>query len=157
MGKTKKGKGTKWMLVTDGEGTPIGMHLDSATRSEVRLAETTLQSIRVPRRIGRPRTRPSRLVADRAYDSRAFRRYLRRRGIGICILTRRRPSSWRSRRGRPVVARSEEYAQRWIVERTFAWLGNYRRLLIRWERLAHMYEGLFTLAVILLCLNRLLK
>ena len=145
------------MLVTDGEGIPIGTHLESATRSEVRLAETTLQSIRVARRMRRPRTRPSRLIADRAYDSRAFRRYLRRRGIGMCIPARRRPTSWRSRRGRPVVARPQEYAQRWIVERTFAWLGNYRRLLIRSERLAHMYEGFFTLAVILLCLNRLLK
>ncbi|MDQ3521378.1 MAG: transposase [Gemmatimonadota bacterium] len=74
------------MLVVDGSGIPIGFHLDSASKAEVRSAESTLRSIRVPRSgRGRPRTRPTLLTADRAYDSRDFRRYLRRRGIRACI------------------------------------------------------------------------
>ena len=158
VGLTRKGKGTKWMLVVDGSGIPIGFHLDSAGKAEVRLAEQTLRSIRVPRSgRGRPRIRPQHLTADRAYDSRAFRQYLHRRGIGVCIPARRRPAGWTPRRGRPIVARSEHYARRWIVERTFAWLGSLRRLLIRWEHLLHLYQGFFTVALVLLCLRRLLK
>src|SRR5258706_2239135 len=85
VGLTKKGKGTKWMLVIDGNGLPLGFHLDSANTAEVRLAEATLDTITVPRPRGRPRQRPEKLVADRAYDSRAFRAGLRRRGMGMGI------------------------------------------------------------------------
>jgi hypothetical protein len=108
VGLTKKGKGTKWMLVIDGNGLPLGFHLDSANTVEVRLAEATLDTIAVARPRGRPRQRPEMLVADRAYDSCAFRAALRRRGTGMCIPPKRRPARWRPKRGRPVVARSED-------------------------------------------------
>ncbi len=44
VGLMKKGKGTKWMLVVDVNGLPLGFHLDSANRAEVRLAEQTLDT-----------------------------------------------------------------------------------------------------------------
>lgn len=72
VGLTKKGKGTNWMLVVDGNGLPLGFHLDSATTAEVTLAEQTFDTIRVPHPRGRPRQRPTKLVADRAYDSHGF-------------------------------------------------------------------------------------
>jgi transposase len=129
--------------------------LDSATTAEVKLAEQTLDTISVTRPRGRPRRRPEKLVADRGYDSSEFRRALRRRGIPMCIPPKRRPASWRAKRGRPVLARREDYRKRYTVERSFAWLGNYRRLLIRWERLFSVYRDFFAVAVMLLCVRRL--
>jgi hypothetical protein len=84
------------MVVADGHGLPIGLHVDSAQPNESLLAELTLATVKVPQRRGRPRTRPQELVADRAYDSRAFRQRLRQRGIKPTIPTfvrrhRRRP------------------------------------------------------------------
>jgi len=151
VGLTKKGKGTKWMLVIDGNGLPLGFHLESANTAEIRLAEATLDTIAVPRPRGRPRQRPEKLVADRVYDSSAFRAALRRRGMGMCIPPKRRPAKWRPKRGRPVVARSEDYRCRYKVERSFAWLGNFRRLLIRWEHCCDVYRGFFAVAVMLVC------
>jgi hypothetical protein len=116
VGLTKKGKGTKWMLVVDGNGGPLGFHLDSATRAEVRLAEQTLQTVRVAQVRGRPKQRPRKLVADRGYDSSAFRAALRRWGIRMCIPAKRRPKRWRPKRGRPVVARQDDYRLRYTVE-----------------------------------------
>jgi transposase len=142
------------MLVVEGNGLPIGFHLDSANCAEVQLAERTLDTIRVSHRHGRPKQRPEKLVADRGYDSQAFRATLRRRGIGMCIPPKRRPATWRAKRGRPVVARKEDYRQRYTVERSFAWLGNFRRLLIRWERLFSVYRSGFAFAVMLLCMRR---
>jgi transposase len=155
VGLTKKGKGTKWMLVIDGNGLPLGFHLDSANTAEVRLAEQTLDTISVGRSHGRPRRRPDKLVADRAYDSSAFRAVLRRRGIGMCIPPKRRPARWRPKRGRPVVARTEEYRCRYKVERSFAWLGTFRRLLIRWEHCFGVYRSFFAVAVTAFCVRRL--
>ena len=51
----------------------------------------------------------------------------------------------------------EAWAPQWKVERTVAWLGNYRRILIRWERLLGVYEGFMTLVVMVLCVNRLAR
>lgn len=155
VGLTKKGKGTKWMLVTDGHGLPLGFHLDSANRAEVRLAQQTLDTIKVARPHGRPKQRPEKLVADRGYDTYAFRRALRGRGIRMCIPPKRRPKNWKAKRGRPVVVRKDDYRQRYTVERSFAWLGNFRRLLIRWEHHAGLYQGFFTVALALICVKRL--
>jgi transposase len=154
VGLTRKGKGTKWMLVVDGHGLALGFHLASANQAEVRLAEQTLASIRVPRSRGRPKQRPAKLVADRGYDSAAFCHALRRRGMAMCIPPKRRPASWRAKRGRPVVAQKEAYRLRFTVERSFAWLGAYRRLLIRWERLFVVYRSFFVVALLRVCLRR---
>jgi hypothetical protein len=97
---------------------------------------------------------PERLVADRGYDSRVFRRMLRGRGIRMCIPPKRRPAQWKSKRGRPVVACKNDTQLRFTVERSFAWLGNFRRRLIRWERLFTVYRRWFTVALLLLCLRR---
>ncbi len=145
------------MLVVDGHGTPLGFLLESAQRAEVTLAEPTLATVRVARPRGRPKQRPQQLVADRGYDSAPLRQRLQLRGIRVCIPPKRRPKHWKPKPGRPIVAKPEDYAQRWRVERTFAWLGNYRRLLVRWERDVVVYQGFFTFALALLCLNRLLK
>ena len=145
------------MLVADGNGLPIGFHLESASPAEVKLAEQTLQTVRVRSREGQIKTRPRQLVADRAYDSHAFRQSLRKRGIKTCIPTRRRPKNWRKKRGRPVTADRETYKQRFKVERCFSWMGNYRRLLIRWEHHLSVYRAFCFFALALICLDRLLK
>lgn len=145
------------MLVSDGNGIPIGFHLAAANRSEHKLAEQTLASVKVNQPRGRARTRPEQLCADRGYTSKHFRTYLRKRGIKNCIPEKRRPKRWKPKRGRPIRYDAELYKQRFIIERTFAWLGNYRRLLIRWDNSFSVYRGFFLLALVQLCLNRLLK
>ena len=152
MGLTRKGKGTKVMLVTDAQGVPIGGLVASAQEAEINLAESTLATVKVPRGRGRPRSRPEELVADKGYDSRPFRLRLRRRGIKPCIPERR---GRRPRPGRK--ADISNYRNRWKVERTFAWLGNFRRLVVRYERLAHVYFAFVLIAFILICSDRILK
>jgi len=85
IGKTKRGNGTKWMLVVDGQGIPLGEHLGSASPAEVKLAEIMLASIRVPNRSrrGHPRQKPQRLIGDKAYDSDPLRKRLKKRGIEL--------------------------------------------------------------------------
>src|SRR5260221_7236100 len=63
VGLTRKGKGTKWMVVVERHGLPLGFLLASANRAEVRLAEQTLDTIGVRRPRGRPRRRPEKLGA----------------------------------------------------------------------------------------------
>jgi len=94
-------------------------------------------------RVGRPRRRPARLVADRGYDHDKYRRLLRQRGIEPLIA--RRQSEHGSGLGR----------ERWIVERTFAWLRNRRRLLVRYERRSEIHESFLALACCLICWRRL--
>jgi transposase len=142
------------MLITEGQGIPIGLHLASAQKAEVHLAQATLASVRVATR-GRPRSRPEHLVADKGYDSRRFREALRRRRIGCCIPPIRRQGRFRPKRLPRYDAR--RYAQRWIIERTNAWLQNYRRVLVRHDRLLTTYRGFVLLACTMIALGALLK
>ncbi len=155
IGKTKRGKGTKTILVTEGNGLPIGFCLESANHHEVTLAVATLETVRVPRRgRGRPKQRPKELVADKAYDSKRFREWLRSKGIKPTIPSYERRERKRPKKGRPVKA-GPNYSERWKVERTFAWLGSFRRLLVRHERHLSAFRAFFLVALILVSMRRL--
>ena len=71
----------------------MGLHLDSAQQGDVKLAQTTLETVRVQPPRGRPRARPKHLVADKGCDSRSSRHYLRSRGIAHTIPPIRRRAS----------------------------------------------------------------
>lgn len=68
-------------------------------------------SVKVPQKRGRPKNRPKELVADKAYDSRAFRNWLRSRGIKVCIPTFERRKRRSPKRGRPIKV-SSSYSSR---------------------------------------------
>ena len=87
---------------------------------------------------GRPRKRPSKLHADKAYDHRRCRQALTRRRIQPRIARRGIDSSQRLGR------------HRWVVERTLAWFAQFRRLAIRYERRADIHLAFSTLAAALI-------
>jgi transposase len=155
VGKTKRGKGTKWMLLVDGAGTPLGAHLDSASPSEQKLLERTIAAVQVRRthRPGRPRSKPDRLILDRGYDSNELRAKLAKRDIDPIIPAQRNHPNATHQDGRKM----RRYRRRWIVERTFAWLGWCRRLLVRHERLLSVYAAFFHLACAMLTLRQVMK
>jgi len=152
VGKTKRGKGTKLMVLVDGAGTPLGLHVAAASPAEVTLLEATLANVRVARahRAGRPRQRPTRLIADRGYDSNAVRAALDTRGIQPLIPARSNNRRATHQDGRCL----RRYRRRWIVERSNAWLYNFRRLVVRYERSAEIYTALVHLACALITLKR---
>ena len=92
---------------------------------------------------GRPRLHPRYLYADRGYDFDVYRRALRDRGITPRI----------ARRG---IAHGSGLGRvRWVVERTFAWLHQFKRLRIRYEVRADLHLGLLQLACALICYRKL--
>ncbi len=94
-------------------------------------------------KVGRPRQKPDLVLADRGYDHDKYRRILRARGIAHRIA--RRGTAHGSGIGR----------QRWVVERGFAHLHNFRRLRIRYERDPAIHTAFLTLACAILCHRRL--
>ena len=140
------------MVLVDGQGTPLGLHVDSASPSEVRLLVQTLETVRVsrPHRRGRPRTRPQRLIADKGYDSNAVREMLEGRGIEPVIPARENNTVATHQDGRTL----RRYRRRWIVERTISWLQNFRRLVMRWDRSSDIYTALAHLACALVVMKR---
>ena len=94
------------------------------------------------RMLGR-RRRPAKVHADKAYDHRRCRAYLRQRGI-------------RPRIARRMIESSAQLGRhRWTIERTGAWLGGWRRLRIRYERSSERFYALAMLACSVICFNTL--
>jgi len=118
----------------------------------VTLAEKTLENIRVhDGRKGRPKTRPKRLIADKGYDSDLLRNTLKRRGITLLSPYRKNRKKKRKQDGRM----RDRYRRRYKVERTFAWFGSFRRLVVRYEHEVSVYTGFFHIACLLITLKRL--
>lgn len=152
VGKTTRGKGTQWMVVVDGQGIPVGNLLDSASPAEVTLLEPPLETIAVPRHgPGRPRQKPERVIDDKACDSAPLRQRLAKRGMELICPHRRNRVKPPWQDGRQL----RRYRRRWKVERTFAWLGNFRRLLIGWEVHITMYQAFCHVACLLITLRQL--
>ncbi len=142
------------MVVVDGQGLPLGNYLDSASPAEVTLAEKTLATIRVPRRRRQPngrRCKPERVIADKAYDSDPLRGRLKRRGIDLIVPHKRNRVRPPTQDGRKL----RRYRRRWTIERTIAWLGNFRRLVVRWDRSPAIYQAFFHIACFMIVSRRL--
>jgi transposase len=138
------------MVVVDGQGIPLGGTLASASPAEVTLFEETLEQVKVPRPgRGRPRKRMKRLIADKAYDSDPLRQRLKGHGIDLICPHRRNRTKAKLQDGRKL----RRYRRRWKIERTIAWLGNFRRLVVRWERLITVYRAFFHLACLIITLR----
>ena len=140
------------MLAVDGSGIPLTLLTEAANISEFKLALPTIDQISVATRPLHPHTRPELLVADKGYDASWLREALAKRGIRHKIPKRRKPGQ----KQEPVcnTAIRSYYKTRWIVERTNAWLQNYRRITVRWDRTCENYEAFIELACALICLRR---
>ena len=115
----------------------------------------TLARIRVGRhhRAGRPRQKPVRVIADKAYDSDPLRKRLRRRGIELICPHKKNRVRPATQDGRAL----RRYRRRWIVERTIGWLGNFRRLVVRYDRSLQIYRAFFHIACIMIVLRRVVQ
>ena len=141
--KTKRGKGTKIMAVADRNGLPVSVCAESATPHEVALAVSTLLQMVVP-------DAPQNLVGDNAYDSDRLDAELKFYGIEV-IAPHRRNRRNSTQDGR----RLKRYRRRWKIERLFAWLQNFRRLVVKYERHAENFLGMLHLASSLILLRYL--
>jgi transposase len=143
---TDRGKlGTKYHLLVTADGLPLAVAITGANRHDSMLVEPILDSLSPVkgRGRGRPRRRPVKLHADKAYDNKRVRRYLRRRGITARI-------------ARIGVDSSERLGRhRWVVERTISWLLAFRRLAVRYDRSATTITAVATLAITIICARRL--
>jgi transposase len=146
IGPTKRGKGSKCMVLVERQGIPLGITIAAASPAEITLADATLNA-RVPPR----RRKPTHLLGDRAYDSDPLRKRLAARGIVLTSPYRGNNLHRRYQDGRHL----RTYRHRWIIERTIAWFGAFRRLVVRYERSTRMFLAFFQFAAALIALRRL--
>jgi len=90
------------------------------------------------------------LVADRAYDSDPLRDRLEERGLELVCPHRQNRTKPKRQDGRKL----RRYRSRWIIERTIAWLQNFRRVVVRWDRTVSIYKAFVHVACIVILLKR---
>jgi transposase len=143
VGKTKRGKGTKIMGIADSHGLPLALRTESASPAEVKLVEPTLEE-RVVADV------PERLIGDKAYDSDRLDQALMQ-NYGTEMIAPNRAKRTATQDGRPL----RRYIRRWKIERLFAWLFNFRRLVVRYEYHAENFQGFVYLAAAIILLRHL--
>ena len=132
------------MAVADGSGLPLAVHVESASPHEVTLLEPTLDA-------AWSESLPDRLVADKGYDSdRLDERLLQERGVELIAPHRSNRTRAKTQDGRIL----RRYKRRWKIERLFAWLQNFRRLVVRYEYHAENFLAMVQLGCIVILLRR---
>ncbi|MEU2247214.1 IS5 family transposase [Streptomyces sp. NPDC019224] len=155
LGRSRGGLSTKIHLASDSRARPLGIYVTAGQAGDAPAFEAVMARIRIPRSgLGRPRTRPATVLADRAYSSRAIRGHLRRRGIRAVIPQPADQIGHRLRKGRaggrPPSFDAEKYKERNAVERCIARLKQWRGLALRTDKLAIAYQAALHVASILI-------
>ena len=133
------------MAIADRHGLPLALGITSASPHESRLVEATLQARFCPAALPR-------LIGNKAYDSDPLDQRLRQHyGVELIVPHIRRRSRPPSQDGRGL----RRYRRRWKIERLFAWLHNFRRVVTRWEYHAANFLGMVQLACVVILLRHL--
>lgn len=155
IGKSRGGLTTKIHSLADGKQRPLVMMLGPGQAGDSPMFENLLDArlVRNPA-TGTTRRRPERALADKAYSSRAIRKYLRDRGIQCVIPGKDDQKANRKRKGsaggRPVTYDKESYKQRNMVECSFNALKHWRSLATRYDKLALTYRAAVVLHAVLI-------
>ncbi len=140
-------------LVADSRCRPVATLITAGQRHDAIVFEDVLAKLRVSRPgTGRPRTRPDRVIADKAYSSKAIRALLSKRGIKATIPQPSDQIRHRKARGssggRPPAFDRDVYKQRNVVERGINKLRATRAMATRYDKREYIYQGTVDIAAI---------
>jgi transposase len=153
LGRSRGGLTTKVHLAADRRCRPVARVITSGQRHDSVAFNAVLAGVRIRRRgRGRARTRPGRVLADKAYSNRTIRTTLRRRGIAATIPEPADQQANRARRGkrggRPPSFDATLYKQRNVAERCINKLKQYRAVATRYDKREYTYQGTVDVASI---------
>lgn len=153
LGRSRGGLSTKIHLVADTGCRPLARGTTAGQRHDSLAFEPLMKRLKIARiGRGRPRTRPDRLLADKAYSNRKIRTELRRRGIKATIPEksdqRKARAAKGSAGGRPPAFHAESYKERNTVERAINKLKDFRAVALRTDKREFVFQGTIDVASI---------
>ena len=153
LGRSRGGLSTKIHLLSDSRCRPLARVTTAGQRHDSLAFKPLMDRLRIARLgPGRPRTRPDRLLADKAYSNRQIRSHLRRRGIKATIPEKSDQQAARTAKGshggRPPAFDAQQYKTRNTAERAFNKLKGFRAVATRTDKREFVYQGTIDVASI---------
>jgi transposase len=136
-------KGTKRHLLVDGRGVPLSLVVTGANRHDVSQLELVLDEII----IDRPVDIEQNLCADKAYDGQPALQVIVSKGYIAHV--KRRGEEIQEKRNNPAWK-----ARRWVVEVSHSWFNRFRKILVRYEKLADTYLALLHMAAAIIAYRK---
>ena len=134
------------MGLSDAEGLPLALYTCSASPHEVTLVDDTLDACVLEEL-------PQIVIGDKAYDSDKLDQQLaEERGVELVSPHKRNRRQPATQDGRTL----RRYKRRWKIERLFAWLQNFRRLVVRYEYHLQNFQAMVQLGCAVILLRRVL-
>ena len=130
------------MAIVQKDSRPVAVKVMSATPFESTLVEETLKERFIPDKV-------KRITGDKAYDSDPLDDKLKKKGVELNAPHKRNRKKKKTQDRRKL----RSYKHRWVVERFFAWLQNFRRCVVRYERKTDNYLSFIHLAIIIMLLR----
>ena len=131
------------MGIVDRSGLPVAIGVESATPHETQLAEKSVEELFINVKIGK-------LIGDRAYDSDPLDAKFSKNKIEL-VAPHKSNRVNKTQDGR----RLRQYKNRWKVERFFAWLQNFRRIVTRYERKSENFKAMVLFGCALIFMRRM--
>ena len=136
-------------MVCDGAGNPLGAIISAGQRHDSAFLKEVLQTVCIAGKQGRPKNRPKVVIADKGYDSKEIRKYLRQRNIKAVIPEKSLGTGRKRRKRGPKIKLNKQiYKMRNVIERLIGRLKNCRRIATRYEKYAGSFLAMINLAFI---------
>lgn len=144
--------GTKISTIADGNGIPLAITFAKGNRHDLFLAQSTIKSLE----LASSKLELANFLADKGYDSKVFRQFIINHQM-VPFIHKRINTKIKKKYQLLYLVNIDLQKKRYVVEQTNSWLKSFRRIRMRFDYTLLSFEAFVYLAILVICLRKLMS